>query len=103
MSYMSIIEAAESPSLVRRVQAAVAQEAAAADVDIPFLAQWVADRMLRIVGGSGWADKWAYAKDTETVNVNPDTGARTDVISDGDILTAVQPLVLALKPPEEPA
>lgn len=99
MTYMSIIEAAESPSLVRRVQAAVAQEAAAADVDIPYLPAWVIDRMLRIVGGSGWAEKWDYAKATQTVNHNPDTGARNDVISDGDILAAVQPLVLALKPP----
>jgi len=104
MSYMSIIQAAESSSLARRVQAAVAQEAASADVDIPSsVAQWVADQMLNLVATSGWGDKWQYAKDTYRPDFNPDTGARTDVISDADILAAVQPLVLALKPVEPPA
>jgi len=101
MSYMSIIQAAESSSLARRVQAAVAQEAASADVDIPSVGQWVADQMLHLVATSGWGDKWQYAKDTYRPDFNPDTGARTDVISDADILAAVQPLVLALQPPTE--
>lgn len=99
MSYMSIIEAAESSSLARRVQAAAAQEAAASDVSIPSIGQWVADQMLNLVATSGWGDKWQYAKDTYRPDFNPDTGARPDVISDADILTAVQPLVLALRPP----
>lgn len=100
MSYMSIIEAAESSTLARRVHAAAAQEAASADVALP--PGWVAGQMLHIVATSGWGDKWQYAKDTYRSDFNPDTGARTDVISDADILAAVQPLVLALQP-EPPA
>lgn len=98
MSYMSIIEAAESSSLARRVQAAAAQEAAAADVSIPSISGWVTDRMLNLVATSGWGDKWAYAQDTYRPEFNPDTGARPDVISDADILAAVQPLVLEMRP-----
>lgn len=104
MSYMSIIETSESPTLRRRVQAAAAQEMAAAGVTVSSIEGWVAERMLRLAATSGWADSWAYAQDTYTPQFNPDTGARPDVISDGAILAAVQPEVLALVPEEsEPA
>lgn len=100
MTYLSMMETANSYTLQQRVQAAAAQEAASADVDLPGgVATWVLNNILTLVASNGWADKWQYAKDTETVNVNPDTGARNDVISDADILAAVQPRVLALKPP----
>lgn len=103
MSYLTMMDTANSYTLQQRVQAAAAQEAAANDVDLPGgVAAWTLNHMLALAASNGWADKWAYAKDTETVNHNPDTGARSDVISDGDILAAVQPLVLALVP-ETPA
>lgn len=103
MTYMTMIETAESFSLQRRVQAAVAQEANAANVTIQNLAGWVSDHMLELVSTGGWGEKWAYAKDTYQPQFNPDTGARPDVISDGDILAAVQPLIAAMNPPDAPA
>lgn len=103
MSYMSLIQVAESFSLQRRVQACAAQEAAAANVTIQNLAGWVSDRMLELASTGGWGDKWQYAIDTYQPQFNPDTGARPDVISDGDILAAVQPLVQAMNPPDTPA
>ena len=94
MSYMTVMDTANSFSLQQRVQACAAEQAAAADVDLPGgVAAWVLNNMLTLAASSGWADKWAYAKGAETVNVNPDTGARNDVITDEDILAAVQPLV----------
>lgn len=102
MSYTTIINIAESPSLQRRVQAAVAKEAAAAEVSIPYLATWVADRMLHIAATSGWDQKWEYYEASYTPIYNPDVGARPDVVTDEDILAAIQPLVLALKPVDPP-
>lgn len=104
MTYLSMMDTANSHTLQQRVQASAAQEAAAADVTLPGgVAAWVLSNMLTLVVSTDWADKWQYAKDTYNVNLNPDTGARTDVISDADILAAVQPLVLALQPEEPPA
>lgn len=100
MGYIDIINAAESPTLQRRVTAAVAQEAASAGLSIASMSGWVAEHMLTIAATSGWGEKWAYAVDTYAPQFNPDTGARPDVISDADILTAVQPLVQALVPDE---
>lgn len=103
MSYLTVMDIANSFTLQQRVQACAAQEAAAAAVTLPGgVTAWVLSNMLTLAASGDWDDKWAYAQDTATVNVNPDTGARTDVISDGDILAAVQPLVLALQP-ETPA
>lgn len=102
MSYSTILEVAASDSLNGRIQAAAAQEAAAAGVTISSLVTWVASKMLVLAASSGWDEKWEYARQTYTPQFNPDTGARPDVISDADILAAVQPLVLALKP-ETPA
>ena len=101
MSYLTIMNIANSHTLQQRIQAAAAQEAANADVTLTGgVTTWVLQNMLTLAATPNWADKWAYAEDTSTVNVNPDTGARSDVISDADILAAVQPLVLALKPAE---
>lgn len=99
MTYLTMTDIANSHTLQQRIQACAAQEAAAADVYLPGgTATWTLNNMLTLAATPGWDDKWAYAKDTATVNVNPDTGARDDVISDADIVAAVQPLVLALKP-----
>lgn len=84
MSYTSIVEMANSSSLIGRLTAAAAGEAIATPE------QWVRTNLWKIVSSPGWADQWAYAFDTATVNTNPDLGIRTDVISDGDILSAVQ-------------
>lgn len=84
MSYNSIREMAASSSLLSRVAAAAAQEG----TDSPVA--WANSNMWKLAASPGWDDQWDYAKATATPNVNPDTGARTDVISDSDILAAVQ-------------
>lgn len=86
MSYNSIVEMARSGSLLGRITAAAAAE----NIDNPD--SWVASRMWKFAGQPGWADKWAFASDNWNVNANSDFGVRTDVISDADILTAVQAL-----------
>ena len=95
MSYLTINEIADSASMQARIRAAVSQEAAAAGVTVN-VGSWVAERMLRFAASAGWADKWQYAKDTYRVDFNPDTGARSDVINDADILAVVQPLIVEL-------
>lgn len=86
MSYTDIIQMAQSSSLIAREIACAAAE------NIPNPAQWVSEHSWKLASTPGWAAKWSYAVDTATVNVNPDTGARNDVINDNDILAAVQAL-----------
>lgn len=103
MSYQTIIDMANSHSLQQRMQAAVAKEAASAGVALPEgVAAWVLGNILTIAATSGWDQKWEYYDVNYTPIYNPDVGARPDVVTDEDILTAVQPLILALKP-EVPA
>lgn len=86
MTYTSIVDMGNSQSLLSRVAAAAAQQGNTTP------RQWAANNLLALAADANftWADKWDYAKGSETINVNPDTGARTDVINDQDILTAVQ-------------
>lgn len=92
MVYSAIVDMANSASLRSRVAAAAAAEGAS-DPE-----QWARANIWRIAASPDWATDWAYAVDTATVNVNPDTGARIDVISDADILAAVQAVMM---PPAE--
>lgn len=84
MSYNGIREMAKSTSLLERIAAAAAEEG------IEFPVPWANAHMWEIAASPEWSTKWDYAKDTWQVNANPDFGARTDVISDADILSAVQ-------------
>jgi hypothetical protein len=84
MSYTSVVEMASSSSLIGRLTAAAAAES----IENP--EAWTRTNLWSLVSSPGWADQWAYAFDTATVNTNPDLGVRTDVISDGDILAAIQ-------------
>jgi hypothetical protein len=84
VSYSSIEEMAGSESLRGRITAAAAVEG----VDNP--TQWIYSAIWSIAASPNWATQWDYAKGTYQVNANPDLGARTDVISDADILAAVQ-------------
>lgn len=86
MFYNAVVEMAQSASLRNRVAACAAAEG----VTNP--EQWAASKMWALASSPGWAEDWAYAQDTYTVNQNPDTGARTDVIGDAQILAAVQAL-----------
>lgn len=91
--YQSIVDMAQSNSLLNRVAAAAAAER------ISNPQAWAFNLAWEIVSYDyTWADDWSYARDTATPNQNPDTGARTDVIGDPKILSVVQ----ALKPkPDE--
>jgi hypothetical protein len=84
VSYTSVVEMANSSSLIGRLTAAAAGESIADPQ------AWVRTNLWKIVSSPGWADDWAYAADTASVNTNPDLGIRTDVISDAKILAAIQ-------------
>lgn len=86
MSYQSIVEMAGSSSLIYRIAAAAAAEGQSDALG------WAQTRIWRLAGSPGWADTWAYAVDTATININPDTGKRSDVITDAMLLSAVQAL-----------
>lgn len=92
MSYTSIIEIHQSGSLMSRITACAAMEGIENPQD------WVMARMWMFAAQPGWAEDWDYARDTYTLEKNPDTGVRPDVISDTDILAAVQALRAANQP-----
>lgn len=92
MSYTSVVEMANSSSLIGRLTAAAAAEGKTSPE------QWTRTNLWKLVSSPNWADQWQYAADTATVNTNPDLGIRNDVISDGNILSAVQALIAAEPP-----
>lgn len=89
MSYKSIANMASSQSLAGRI-AACAAGCGKADPQT-----WAMQNMWRIVAAPDWDTTWDYAEDTASINVNPDTGIRTDVISDAMILASVQAVISA--------
>ena len=94
MSYQSITEMAGSMSLIMRVAAAAADEGQ--EDPVP----WVQSNIWTIVSkDSGWSDAWDYARNAQTLDDNPDTGARPGVINDDMILAVIQPMV---RPPAAP-
>ena len=100
MSYSSIVEMAQSNTLRERMTACAAQEG----IDQP--AYFIDLNIWRLSATSAWGASWDSAKASYNVNQNPDFGARTDIISDADILTAVQAIapvepLLAEDPPTE--
>jgi hypothetical protein len=84
MSYSAPTAMASNNALRDRIASAAALEGEAD----PF--GWLNRNLYLVVARTDWVDKWDYAEDTKNINVNPDTGARTDVIDDGMILAAVQ-------------
>jgi hypothetical protein len=88
MSYLAMTEMASSQSLIARVAAAAAAEGLQENP-----VAWTQNNIWKIVAADGWADVWSKATDTKTVNVNPDTGARNDVIGDDRIQKAVRLLI----------
>jgi len=89
-NYNATSQMVESDSLLRRVIACVAAEG------IVNPEQWSRDQMWYLASDPGWVEAWAYAKDNETLDDNPDTGARPGVISDAVILSVVQARKTAL-------
>lgn len=84
MSYATYIQMANNGALIERVAGCAAEQGET----VPY--GWAAQNIWAVVSRSDWVAAWAYAEDAKTNNVNPDTGARTDVINDGMILSAVQ-------------
>jgi hypothetical protein len=84
MSYGSMVEMANNESLRNRIIAAAAAEG----INNPD--QWIYSVAWQIAASPGWDTKWDSAKSSYNVNQNPDAGARTDVISDSDILAAIR-------------
>lgn len=84
MAYSSIAEMVQSPSLSQRITGAVAVEGEASPD------AWTRDHIWAVVSSPGWAEAWDYARDNQTDDDNPDTGARPGVISDQMILSGVQ-------------
>ena len=83
-NYNSIRQMVDSKSLRLRVVAAAAGEGVVSPE------QWAVDQMWYLAGDPGWVEAWTYAKDSETLDHNPDTGARPGVINDQMILSVVQ-------------
>lgn len=98
MTYAAVNEMRMSPSLIGRAAACAAQE------DVPDDPQyWVQEHLWALVKDPVWADVWCEAKGAPDVgNMNPDTGARTDVITDTMIRVAVY-AILHPEAPEIPA
>jgi len=88
MSYSTMVDIANSSSLMHRVAACAAEEG----VDTDPVA-WAQARSWQLAAQPGWADAWAYAVDNATDDVNPDVGMRSAVINDNMILAAVQALM----------
>lgn len=95
-NYNSTSQMVASESLRRRVTAAAAGEGVLAPE------QWTTDQMWFLASNTEWVEAWAYAKDSETLDHNPDTGARPGVINDTMILSVVQARIAALGTKEPP-
>jgi hypothetical protein len=85
--YSSIVEMVHSQTLTARVAAAAAEEGAT-EPDT-----WARANMWAIVAAGNWDEQWDSAKAAWSPNVNPDTGARNDVITDAMILSVIQPML----------
>lgn len=82
MTYNTIADMKDSPSLYRRLVASAAQEGKTVPED------WVATRAWQIVSSPGWEAAWISA----TLNGVDDPGSREDVVTDGMILAVIQPM-----------
>lgn len=86
MSYQSVVEMASSQSLLSRIVAAAAEEGERSPL------QWAQANIWQLATSPGWDESWAYAVDTATDEMNPDTGKRPGVITDAMILDGVRAL-----------
>jgi hypothetical protein len=84
MSYYAVSAMSTNSALRDRIISAAAQEGEQDPLT------WAATHVYEVVSRTDWVEKWDYAEDTKTRNVNPNTGERDDVINDSMILAAVQ-------------
>lgn|SRR5262245_14923581 len=94
MSYLTQSDIAVNYSMRQRVAQCAAGEAnwiaTAAQAD-----QWTAENSREWAASPGWADAWEYALATHSNNPDAgyDPGSDEGVITDGMILSAIQPMV----------
>ena len=84
MSYNTIVAMAESQSLIARVAACAAEQGNSNPRG------WTGTNMLALVAGAGPGLQATWEASVDDENANPDTGRRTDVVTDAMILSAVQ-------------
>lgn len=84
MSYNTIVAMANSQSLIARVAACAAEQGNTSPQS------WAGNNILPLVATAGAALQNAWEGAAADPNANPDTGKRTDVITDAMILSAVQ-------------
>lgn len=82
MSYWDVAQMSADLDLTARVAACAAQESK------PNPVQWAADHMLLLAASPGWEQAWASAMAAN----NPYPGRDAGVVTDGQILSAVQPM-----------
>lgn len=87
MSYNDIADMAGNSYLKQRIAACAVTEGV---THISPMA-WASVHQWYIVANPGWSDNWAYARAAQ----NPEPGRDEAVITDGMILSAVQPRVIA--------
>lgn len=93
MTYATIATIAYDQSLYRRLVASAAEEQ-----KMPPFEQWVVNYRWELAATPGWAAAWESA----VAAGNPDPGADETVITDGMILSAVQPMGEPPVPPTPP-
>lgn len=87
MSFLTIVRMVQSSMLNQRCVACTAQELQTNDDPVT----WVAQNIWLICASPGWSEAWASAD--AGAGTQGDWGADEAVITDGMILSAVQPLV----------
>ena len=94
MSYNAQAQLSADADFMNRVAACAAVEVETPDQPTA----WARDNIWRIAAAPGFADKYEYALNTDV----PNPGADPAVITDGDILAAVQHISAPPEPlPEE--
>jgi hypothetical protein len=93
MSYQSIAEMTQSSGLRNRLTACAAQEFKNAGQPTKEPGNWVNDNIWIICAAAGWGAQWESGQ--AAYPGLADVGEREDVITDGDILASIQPMVLA--------
>lgn len=87
-AYLTISEIAASGSMASRVSACAASEGMTSGVEM-----WTTSHRWEWAATPSWAEKWDYAVETHPDEEDYDPGADDTVITDADILSAIQPMV----------
>jgi hypothetical protein len=96
MTYYTVAEMLDSPSLMRREYAAIAKEG----IDPP--ENWQYSHRWKLASQPGWDAAWDSALAAHPDDPDYDPGKDSGVITDGMILSAVQGLIVAETPPDLP-